>query len=207
MVGYTHFSYFQEPHDANRWLEPARRFLNKWRDEEDIEFVTVTDLYRDFYNIKYTEPGFEECVKQEHRVIDAYIPNGALILDVGTKNGRVGQYIEKVKNARVIYSDISKGILHNKRTVQENAKQLSYKDNTFDAVIAMGTIWLLENTSPREALLELYRVTKNILIFDTVTKKRAVDAGELYVNPTAILPPSIERITTNRQTIQWVFKK
>lgn len=91
---------------------------------------------------------------------------GARVLDLGSGHGVVGRVVaDKVKHL-VNYDLSQEGLLYIKDNIgresfdyiRGDAEHLPFKDNSFDAVTARGTLHHLER--PDKAILEVYRVLK-----------------------------------------------
>jgi len=140
----------------------------------------MSEGLRDFYDQKYSqrelERSFESDVSLRRRTeYAAYmlkklksIYHINTILDVGSADGKVAEFIKSQTGLKIILSDISETLLAESKTgdkVTADAQNLPFNSNSFDAVYSLQ---VLEHMLKWEkALDEIIRVSKSFVILST----------------------------------------
>ena len=95
-----------------------------------------------------------------------YVPRTARVLDAGAGTGLMGEVLAKLGYNELVAIDLSDGMLEiarNKKVYKELKRMvlgetLDFKDNTFDAVVSVGTFTMAH--APASSFDELIRITR-----------------------------------------------
>lgn len=103
-------------------------------------------------------------------LIDTYqkwIKAGDSVLDIGVGNGVMAWNIQKGLKCKITGTDVLKYIeTPIKFTKMKGLDQLPFKNNEFDIAMLNGVLHHIDTANQPKVILEAFRVSKNLLIFD-----------------------------------------
>lgn len=154
-----------------------RIFWNKyWKEERKKELLFAPDPPpEEIVNSEraiFIEQVFGK--KKPERILEigfGYGQNLGIIKELAPEITYVGIELdfERIQGTKHHYS---KGFFHNLELIQGDIRNISLKDNSFETVIVSAVLLYLSGKDVKQALKEIFRVTKNrIIILEQATEK------------------------------------